>query len=113
MQAVPGPAVIREARPEGAPAGSQKCHFCGLWLPLYHRESCPKMPFETWMHTTRRRQVEKHGPEVVRQWAVQCQHCATPFPSNQSKRTHLPGCERRRIEAELALNLYPAIRPDV
>ena len=108
---VPGPEVVREGRPEGAPAGNTKGPFCGLWQPFYHREACPRMPFEVWMQATRQRQVGKYGLEAVELWTTQCQHCATPFPSNQSKRTHLPGCERRRVEEELPLNIYPVIRP--
>ena len=102
--------VVREARPEGAPAGSTKCPFCGVWLPFYHREACPRMPYEVWMQATRQRQIVRHGAVTVGLWKTQCQHCATPFPSNESKRTHIPGCERRRVEAEMPLNVYPAIR---
>ena len=108
---VPGPELVREACPEGAPAGSQKCPFRGLWLPFYRKGACPRMPFEVWMQATRQGQVGRHGPEAVGLWTTQCQHCATPFPSNMNKRTHIPGCERRRFEAELPLNMHPVIMP--
>ena len=68
------------------------------------------MPFELWIGATKARAIAKHGQAVVDSWVVQCQHCATPFPSPASKRVHLAGCERRRNEAQLPLNQFPAIR---
>lgn len=103
------------ARPKAMPKGTSPsthtmCPYCSQWLPYYHRENCPSMPYEIWAETTRQRAVAKHGREVVDGWPVQCQHCATPFPSPASKRVHLSGCERRRNEAGLPLNSFPVIR---
>jgi hypothetical protein len=106
----PAPRPEAEARPEGAAPNSQKCPYCEKWLPLFHRENCPSMPYELWIQATRQRQYAKHGAAVVDAWTAQCQHCATPFPADSSKRVHLSGCERRRREAELPMNMFPAIR---
>ena len=98
------------ARPKTAARGSVLCPYCSQWLPSSHQENCPRMPFELWREATRRRQLAKFGAEVVAAWPVQCQHCALPFPAPASKRVHLSGCERRRIDAELPLNQYPVVR---
>jgi hypothetical protein len=97
-------------RPAGAPAGSVKCPYCEAWLPAWHQEGCPSMPYDIWIAATRARQVAKFGQPIVDTWTVQCQHCATPFPSGASKRVHLSGCERRRTAADLPLNMFPATR---
>ena len=97
-------------RPKGAAPGSVVCPYCSKWLPPYHMENCPSMPFNTWIEATRARNVSKHGIDVVNSWVVQCQHCATPFPSSASKRVHLSGCERRRNNEDLPLNLYAVMR---
>jgi len=108
---IPKPkAEARPARPADAPVGSQKCPYCEEWLPLYHREHCRKMPFDIWVRAVRDRDLVKHGPEVVGTWTIQCQHCATPFEKATSKRVHLSGCERRRVDAGLPLNTFPAMR---
>jgi hypothetical protein len=85
----------RPVRPANALAGNQLCPYCEKWLPTYHRENCPSVPYELWTHSTRTRQLEKFGEEVVNSWIVQCQHCAIPFQSANSKRVHLSGFERR------------------
>ena len=102
--------AVAAARPANAPAGSAKCPYCECWLPPYHQENCPRMPFDLWVGATRTRNELRYGRAVVDGWTVQCQHCATPFPSPASKRVHLSGCERRRNEAGLPLNQYPALR---
>jgi len=102
--------AARAMRPKGAAPGSRPCPYCNKWLPHSHPENCPSMPYKYWVGACRARAETKYGKEVVQGWPVQCQHCATPFPSGASKRVHLPGCERRREEAGLPLNQYPAIR---
>jgi hypothetical protein len=109
----PGNAAKKAAvagRPADAPKGATQCPYCKKWLAPYHRESCPSMPYAVWIAATRHRQELQYGPLVVASWKVQCQHCATPFPSPASKRVHLAGCERRRNQEELPLNQYPALR---
>ena len=105
--------LIRQAttqnRPANAAKGSTLCPYCQKWLPPYHQEGCPEMPFEIWIAATKARAIAKHGESVVKTWVIQCQHCATPFPSGASKRVHLAGCERRRNAAGLPLNSYPAV----
>ena len=97
-------------RPKSAPPGARQCPFCKKWLPSYHQENCPSMPYATWIEASRVRQIMKFGQETVDAWQVQCQHCTLPFPSGASKRVHLSGCERRRNEAGLPLNQFPATR---
>ena len=106
---------LEPARPKVMPKGTSPathtmCPYCSEWLPYYHRENCPSMPYDLWVTATRQRAIAKHGEGEVAQWRVQCQHCGTPFISPASKRVHLSGCERRRREADLPLNMYPAIR---
>ena len=103
------------ARPEVIPKGTSSkthsmCPYCNKWLPNFHREGCPSMPFEIWVNATRQRQIAKHGQTEVDSWKTQCQHCGTPFPSGASKRVHLSGCERRRNDANLPLNGFSAVR---
>lgn len=110
----PGNKAKREAAAKGKPGdaapGTRQCPYCKEWLPYWHQEGCPRMPYELWIAATRQRQVAKSGAVVVAGWSVQCQHCGTPFASAASKRVHLSGCERRRNEAELPLNQFPAQR---
>ena len=61
-------------RPADAPAGSIQCIYCHKWLPHYHVENCPEMPYETWINATKARAIAKHGAPVVQAWTVQCQH---------------------------------------
>eukprot|EP00972_Heterocapsa_arctica_P033587 4943284-Heterocapsa_arctica.AAC.1 len=56
-----GPEEEKEARPDEAPPGSQKCPYCAKWLPLTHRENCPRMPYGLWIRATRQRQIGKYG----------------------------------------------------
>ena len=103
-------AAVTAARPKEAAAGSSPCPYCKEWLPFYHQEGCVKMPYEVWVTAKRAANIVRYGQAVVNTWSVQCQHCASPFASAASKRVHLSGCERRRNEASLPLNTYPAIR---
>ena len=102
--------AVGKNRPADAPKGSTPCPYCRKWLPAWHQEGCPSMPYEVWIAATRSRAVTKHGNEAIRSWRIQCQHCATPFLSPASKRVHLVGCERRRNQAGLPLNQYPVTR---
>ena len=40
-------------RPKSAAPGARKCPFCEKWLPSYHQENCPSMPYATWLEASK------------------------------------------------------------